>query len=375
MKFKIDAKALASELDAVLKTVDKKTTIPILSHVLIETGDGFIRLSGTDLDNWFVASAPAEIIEAGSITVDGHTLSKMTKPLTGELTFQPIERSEWIEVTSGKVKVKFPTVDAIQFPETPEIDDSKDAIISTARLQDMAKNTVFAVSKESSRFTLQACKLEIEDAYLRLIGTDGHRLAYTNSNSIKGSLTFPKLQGSSILVKTDACKLLPLLKDTHTTIHLGRNERYLFFTSGYRQIITRLVDGQFPNYEIIMPKEISSTATYDFKGLKDAVKRASVASDERTKSITLFFEKTDSLRIHAQASQTCERDESFDLQSFNGELLPTGLGFDWSYLLEFLSTVKADSGEIGFKDSNAVVQFSPVGYDYEVKYLVMPLRV
>jgi DNA polymerase-3 subunit beta len=365
MKFTIDAKTFAGELDAVRKVINNKSTIPVLETVRVNVSEhGWVTLTGTDLEQTLIATFRADDTEAGCTLLGAKALSDMTKPLTGSLSVSV--SGEMVNISCGKVSIKLAINDPLDFPETPDITIDKTAIVSSERLQSMAKNVIIAVSKEVTRFTLEGAKAEIVDGHIRLISTDGHRMAYADSNNVKGDLSWPR--ESSILIRSEALKLFPQLSGESVTI--AGSGQYIHFISGNRTLITRIVAGTFPKYEMVLPKEFAATASFNVDIMRQAVKRASVAANPRTHSITLNM-RPNEIELQTESDESAIRCESVDVV-YSGD---DGIfSFNGGYLLDSLTAIKQGEATISMNDPLSQVQISPVGYDYDLRYIVMPLR-
>lgn len=365
MKFSANSKSFVNELDAVKKTIANKATIPVLENVLITAhSSGLVTLTGTDLDQTVISRIKCDVSEIGSTCVNAKTLNDMLKPLAGDLAFELVD--DKLTVVSGRINSKFETVNPDNFPLIPEVTGTDAAIVSNEHFQSMIKNTLFAATKEMSRFTLAGVKCELLNGHLRMISTDGHRLAYADSNSVQGALSWDK--ESHVIIRTETLKIAGLL--TGESISITDAPDHVKLNSDNRTIISRKVPGKFPNYDLVIPEKFEHTATFNVASLRDAVKRASVSSNDK-KTVKIELDGS-TVTLETSKSSECTRSESVDIISYTGE--KTAFSFNWSYLLDWLTVTKTDTATLSMNDINAQVQLSPVEYDYDVKYIVMPFR-
>ncbi|MBV9217653.1 MAG: DNA polymerase III subunit beta [Acidobacteria bacterium] len=398
MEFKIKQSVLKEELGFIQGVVERKTTIPVLSNILIESiGEKEIRIVGTDLDVTIRCDAEAEIISGGAICVQARKLFDIARALEpGDVHFKKQE-NEWVTVKAGRANYRLAGVNREQFPEIPQF-KSTPLKLSAEVFAYFIRNTAFAITTEQSRFTLSGAKFIVGDGVAKMVTTDGHRLAYVER----------KVDAADAVMDTLIPKkaLLELVKITRGQgdVAFGEDPNHIYFETEGRLLITRKLTGQFPNYEMVMPKDCDHTAVFDLEEMRSAVRRMSLIADDRNRSIRMTVREGE-IEVSAQSAEEGEGTEVVQAEYTGDE---TTLGFNWQYLLEFLSNVsstemiaaEAEATEEGtvketdgdkvrvrdtaprtritfeFKDPNAQTQMYIAGeaaYDY--KYIVMPLRI
>lgn len=405
MEFKISQSVLKEELGFIQGVVERKTTIPVLSNILIESlGEGEIRIIGTDLDCTIRCDAEAEIIVPGAICVQARKLFDIVRALeAGDAHFKK-EENEWVTLKAGHANFRLAGVNKDQFPEIPQF-KSTPMKLPAEIFGFFVRNTAFAITSEQSRFTLSGAKFILGDGIAKMITTDGHRLAYVEREiEDKDGLM------DTLIPKKALLELVKLSRGAGD-VAFGEDPNHIYFETEGRLLITRKLTGQFPNYEMVMPKDNDKTAIFDLEEMRDAVRRMSLIADERNRSIRITVREGE-IEITAQSSEQGEGREIVQAE-YKGEEMQ--LGFNWQYLLEFLQNVGsaemiAAEGQTGdseprasssgasdskgaatataregrapvriafeFKDPNAQTQMSIAGettYDY--KYIVMPLRI
>ncbi|HUR97441.1 MAG TPA: DNA polymerase III subunit beta [Pyrinomonadaceae bacterium] len=401
MEFTIKQNILKEELSYIQGVVERKSTIPILSNILIESlGENEIRILGTDLDVTIRCDAEAEIKQGGSMCIQARKLFDIIRTLDGgDVHFKKLE-NEWVQMKAGRASFRLAGVNREQYPELP-IFKSAPSKLSSEIFNYFIHNTAFAITNEQSRFTLSGAKFMIADGKARMVTTDGHRLAFIEKAIDDAGDT----QMDVLIPKKALTELVKISRDSDGEVQFGEDQNHIYFQTGGRLLITRKLSGNFPNYEMVMPKDNDKTVVFDLNEMKNAVRRISLMADERNRSIRMTVRK-DEVEITAQSSEEGEGQE-FVTADYSGEEEIT-LGFNWQYLQEFLNNVGAlenagsesapsaapetketdgdkvrvketrGSARISFefKDANAATQIRIAGdtaYDY--KYIVMPLRI
>lgn len=399
MEFSIKQSVLKEELGYIQGVVERKSTIPVLSNILIESlGEASIRIIGTDLDVTIRCDAEAEIVTQGSMCIQARKLFDIVRTLNdGDVHFKK-EENEWVEMKAGRAKFRLAGVNKEQYPEIP-IFKSAPMKLSAEVFNYFIQNTAFAITSETSRFTLSGAKFVIDGDKARMVTTDGHRLAFIEK--VLENKSDEKLD--CLVPKKALTELVKISRGVEGDISFGEDQNHIYFESDGRLLITRKLTGNFPNYEMVMPKDNDKKVTFDLADMKSAVRRISLMADERNRSIRVTVREGE-VEITAQSSEEGSGAEVVPADYTGEEVL---LGFNHQYLQEFLNNVGAlenaavsDSSEEGgsngegaatarakdsgtptrisfeFKDSNAATQIRIDGetaYDY--KYIVMPLRI
>jgi len=395
MEFKIKQSILKEELGFIQGVVERKTTIPVLSNILIESlGESEIRIVGTDLDCTIRCDAEAEIIKEGSICIQARKLFDIVRALdSGDAHFKK-EDNEWVTLKSGHANFRLAGVSREQFPEIPQF-KSTPMKLAAETFGYFIRNTAFAITTEQSRFTLSGAKFIIGEGLAKMITTDGHRLAY-----VERAIDDKDAVMDTLIPKKALLELVKLSRG-EGDVSFGEDTNHIYFETEGRLLITRKLSGQFPNYEMVMPKNNDKTVIFDLDEMRNAVRRMSLIADDRNRSIRLSV-RPGEIEVTAQSAEEGEGREIVPAEYSGDEIQ---LGFNWQYLLEFLTnaatgdielaaTTTAASGENGaatataredrpplritfdFKDANAQTQMSIAGEStYDYKYIVMPLRI
>ena len=230
--------------------------------------------------------------------------------------------------------------------------------------------TIFAITQEEGRYTLSGAKFEIDKQSVKMVTTDGHRLAFVSTNDFVKDL---KGEGLDVLIpRKTLSELTKLSADFEGEISLGADENHVYFQIGSRLLISRVLSGQFPNYEMDMPKNNEHSATFDTIALNQAIRRVALMSDDRSHAIRFHLGKEQVL-ISSQNADEGEARETV-ATDFGGD--ETEIGFNAQYLQDFLSVVGSEKVVFEFKDGNSQAQLRPVSEEkQEYKYVVMPMRL
>jgi len=394
MEFVIKQSVLKDELGFVQGIVEKKSTIPVLSNILIESvGENNIRIVGTDLDVTIRCEASADIKQAGSMCIQARKLFDIVRLLPDADVHFTKDENEWVKLSCNKSNFRLAGISREQFPEVPSF-KSAPMKLSADIFNHFIQNTAFAITNEQSRFTLSGAKFMVDGAMARMVTTDGHRLAF-----IEKKLNTEATDAMDALIPKKALmELTKIARDAKGEVSFGEDPNHIYFEVEGRLLITRKLSGTFPNYEMVIPKDNDKTAIFDAEEMKNAIRRVSLMADERTRSVRMTI-RANEIEIGAQSSEEGEASEKV-VADYTGEEVE--VGFNAQYLQEFLNVVGAGEAESGetteketngetvrvkeganrlriafeFKDGNAQTQMNIAGdTNYEYKYIVMPLRI
>jgi DNA polymerase-3 subunit beta len=369
MQFVIGRNVLQKELAFVQGIVERKNTIPVLANILIESaGEDSIRISGTDLDVTIRCDADAqEISTQGAICVQARKLFDIARLLPDAPVSFRKEENEWVTVECDRSKFRLPGVSKETFPELPGF-KSTPLKLPASVLKLLIDRTIFAITQEEGRYTLSGAKFELDKKDVRMVTTDGHRLAFVST-----SLEDEAAEGLDVLIpRKTLAELTKLTSDFDGDINLGADENHVYFQVGSRLLISRMLSGQFPNYEMVMPKGNDRSAVFDTLSLNQAIRRVALMADDRSRSIRLHLTK-EQLLISSQNAEEGEARETVGTD-FAGE--ETEIGFNAQYLQDFLNVVGSEKVNFEFKDGNSQAQMRPVSDEkYEYKYVIMPMRL
>ncbi len=373
MEITVSRQDLVRELTATQSVVERKTTIPILSNFLLEADGDQLTITATDLDQAIRTSAAVKVKKPGSCTIPARKLYDYVKLLPeGEVSIKLLE-NHWVQIRSGRSNTKMVGMARANYPQVPEFPAVTATSIPVAALKTLIARTVFAISNEESRYTLNGALLVLKAESLAMVATDGHRLSFVEKPGVE-------LEGISgekrVLIPRKALlELQQLVGNTDAEkVDFADDENMLFFRVGHRTLSTRRLVGQFPNYEAVMPRDSTKFAVVRSSELAAAIQRVAQFADERSGAVRLRLEGNE-LKISSQSTESGESEDTIDTP-YSGD--PIMVGFNSSYILEFLKAL-GNEGEVRleFKDSQSAGQMRPEDPDaeYRSRYVLMPMRI
>ena len=364
MRLTITRQNLQRGLAAVSASIPGKTTLPVLSNVLVESEDDSVWISGTDLDVSIRVRVPAEVAEGGSITAPGRKLLEITR----ELPEQPVElraRGHQLEIGCGNSRFKLNGLPSEEFPNLPATDFDEGWSVSEDALRQLIRGTAFAVSNEESRPILNGVYWELGDR-MTMVATNGHRLAKMQVDPARARGTT-----GAFIVPPAALAQVERLFDGDGEIEVGRGGNHLGFRSANQEVYTRLIEGSYPNYEQVIPKDNENVARVDREAMESAVRRMAVLASDQTHRIRLSFE-SDRVHLDVMTPDLGEAHDELELD-YDGEALR--IGFNAHYLIEVLRNMPAGDVKLAFKTAERAATIVPAESELDYLCLVMPLRL
>ena len=371
MQFVVSKQNLQKELAFVQGVVEKKNTIPVLSNILIESvGEGTIRITGTDLDVTIRCDMDAdEITTPGAICVQAKKLFEIARLLPDAPVSFKKEENDWVTVKCDRARFKLVGVARDAFPEVPLFKSAPTKIPANV-LKTFIDRTIFAITQEESRYTLSGAKFVLDETSAKMVTTDGHRLAYVERKNVAKNGDQQTID--TLIPRKTLAELTKLTAGFDEDISLGVDENHIYFEIGTRLLISRMLYGQFPNYEMVMPKNNDKMVEFESSLLNQAIRRVALMADERSHAIRFHLEPNQ-LVISSQNAEEGEANEALQTD-YSGE--ETDIGFNAQYLQEFLNVIGDAKIEFEFKDGNSQAQLQPAEKaDYDYKYIVMPMRI
>ncbi len=362
---------LLKELNLTQGVVEKKTTIPILSNLLLEASESRLTINATDLELGVCSSCPAEVGKAGSGTVPAKRFLDIVRSLPDAPVRIKVLENHWVQVMCERSSFKLVGTAKDNYPVLPAVPKPL-ATIPASVFNSMIMKTIFAISSEESRYTLNGALLLLKPESVTMVSTDGHRLALIErSVPVEGI----KNEFRVLIPKKAMAELQRLLAEggDESPVHFAKDESHLFFSAGGRVLISRMLTGQFPNYEAVLPRENQRVVQVEKAPLSAAVRRVALLADERSRAIRMQFDK-DRIEIFSSSGEFGEAHEVLDAQ-YQSEAMQ--IGFNYQYLLVFLNV----AGEVGkilleLKDEQSAGQLRGAEEEvYRYRYVVMPMRV
>ena len=355
-------------LTAVAASIPAKTTLPVLANILVETTERGIRLSGTDLDIAVSTEVMADVETPGAITIPAKKLSEIARELPPAPVKIGAMGEQRITLECGRSRFKLLGLPRDEFPTFPQVRFQDSWRVRSGDLQKLISHTSFAVSTEESRPILNGVLWELRADRMRMVATNGHRLTRMDLPIAGGNSL-----GGDLIVPPKALDQVRRLFPAEEELEIAQGDNHLGFRSPFTSVFTRLIEGPYPNYEQVIPRDNDRVATSDKVALISALKRMSVIASDQTHRIRLSF-NAGLLRFSVQTPDLGEAQDELPIR-FSGD--PIDIGFNANYLLEILRYIPTDEVRLTLKAPERAVTVEPEGWSDPASYLclVMPLRL
>jgi DNA polymerase III subunit beta len=362
---------LLRELQLFQGIVERKNTIPILANVLIEAAGDEVKLLATDLEVGLRSRCAASVARSGSLTLPAKKLFEIVKALP-ETDVRIEEDKNGVKVAADRFDSRMQTLPREDFPTLPDVTGSYTATLPREAMRQMIAKTQFAITGEDTRYFLNGALFILRAESMSLVSTDGHRLALINTPRDKGKGKSVEDEVRRILPRKTLLELGRLLAEGEDDIRYEAGENHLFFDIGGRLLISRMIDGQFPAFERVIPKSNDKRIEFDRDRLTSAVKRVALLSNERSRAVKFQMENG---KVEI-ASSSPEFGEAKEVLMVDYSGAPVTICFNAQYVLDFLGVADTDGVSLEFKDEMSQAVMKPLnaeGYDYT--YVIMPMRV
>jgi DNA polymerase-3 subunit beta len=368
MKFTITREKLHEGLQAVAASVPSKTTLPVLANILVEASKDGLKLSGTDLDISVSTTIPASVDQEGSTTLPARKLVEIVKELPNAAIRMTSSGEQRASIECGKSKFKLLGLSRDEFPAFPTVKFEGGWKVAARDLQKLIGHVAFAASTEESRPILNGVLWELRADRMRMVATNGHRLARMDvPTSGQGG------GQADLIIPPKALEQIRRLFDGDEEIEIGKSDNHLGFRSTTTQVYTRLIEGPYPNYEQVIPRENDKSLTADKAALAAALRRMSIVASDQTHRIRMAF-TNGACKLSVQTPDLGEAQEELSV-AYEGD--PLEIGFNAAYMLEILKYMPTDEVRMTFKAPERAATCEPVGWDDPASFmtLVMPLRL
>jgi DNA polymerase-3 subunit beta len=365
MKIRATRDVLLKPLQAVIGVVERRQTMPILSNVLLVARGDELAVTATDLEVELVAQAEVSVETGGEITVSGRKLLDICRALPDGASIDISVSGEKLVVRSGKSKFSLATLPAAEFPTVEDIKAGQSIRVEQGVLGRLIEKTHFSMAQQDVRYYLNGMLVETGGKYLRAVATDGHRLALCEAVLDGGELAEQQV----IVPRKGVLELQRLLVgDGAVELELGANHVRIQL-DGIR-FTSKLIDGRFPEYERVIPKESSNQLQAEKEGFRGALQRAAILSNEKYRGIRLVI-RDSAVVIQAHNPEQEEAEEELEV-NYSGEDIE--IGFNVNYLLDALGAIDGDELLMSVQDSNSSCLIRQPGSD-DSKFVVMPMRL
>ena len=337
MKLKIQKEEIQNALQSIQGIVDKKTTMPILSHFLLKA-DKTASLMATDLDIALKGPLKADILEGGSLCIPARKLFEIAREVEGDILLESQENN-WMRVTSGKSTFKLMGLPETDFPALPEFKKSEELSINSEQLKNMIEKTVYATGESDTRYTLNGLLMHFvpkkKNIEFKMVGTDGHRLSLIATN-LDGKLSEEK---KIILPKKAALELKKLVEGSIEDVSIYLDKNHIFFGINGVVLTSRLIEGTYPNYDQVIPKGNEKKIGIDKMEFLKALRRTSIMSREKTNAVRFDLEPG-KITLISMNPDIGEAREEIAAQ-YKGEQIT--IGFNARYLMDILQAMEGEA--------------------------------
>jgi DNA polymerase III subunit beta len=366
MKFTCEKNSFSREISFAQEIIASKNALSIMSNVLLEASEGSLSLKATDIKVSFETLIPVDTIEPGSITVFCDKLSGILATIPeGDISIEQDENKVIVKPTFKKVRFQLKTISSEKFPELPETSSDSFFAIPSKEFKEMISQTIFAVSDDETRYFMNGVYIEKVEAGLVLVATDGRRLSYVKKEfdsripDFKGVIVPPKVLGLVLKRAPD-----------EGMIEIAVTEKSIFFKFGSYKISSVLIEGQFPNYQKVIPESQKNSITLKRSDLLDALKRVAIFVEQ--KSRRTFFAISDGvIVVSSEESDLGTAREEFACDYSGPEAT---IALNYKYIEEPLKVMDAENISIQFTEPNRAITVSPMPSE-DYFHVVMPMQI
>ena len=370
MRVTIERSAFLKALTHVQSVVERRNTIPILSNVLLQAGDGSLKLTATDLDIEIVESVAAEVAKSGAITVPAHMLYDIVRKLPdgAQLEIEQAGDGQRVSIFAGRSRFALQALPHEDFPDLATGDFPNSFSIAASDLKGLIEKTRFAISTEETRYYLNGIYLHEVPALsvLRAVATDGHRLAQAQIARPEGAKGMPGV----IVPRKTVLEVVKLFEGVDGNVEVSLSASKIRFGAGDLVLTSKLIDGTFPDYERVIPRHNDKTMELDTKTFASAVDRVSTISMEKGRAVKLQIGGNKvTLTVNNPDSGSAEEEVACSYESD-----PIDIGFNSRYLMDVAGQMKSESMQFHLADAGSPTIVRDPS-DEQALYVLMPMRV
>ena len=365
MKLRAARDVLLKPLQAVIGVVERRQTMPILSNVLLVARDGVLSVTATDLEVELVAQTELEVETGGEITVSGRKLLDICRALPEGAAIEIIASAEKLNVRSGRSRFTLATLPATEFPTVEDIKASQTIHLPQEVLTRLIEKTHFSMAQQDVRYYLNGMLLETGGKHVRAVATDGHRLALCQAE-----LDGVSLEEQQVIVPRKGVLELQRLMSGDGTLNVELGANHVRIQLEGIRFTSKLIDGRFPEYDRVIPKDSSNELSADRDVLRSALQRTAILSNEKYRGIRLII-RDSGVVLQAHNPEQEEAEEELDV-TYGGDDIE--IGFNVNYLLDALGAVDSENVTLSVQDSNSSCLIRDPASD-DCKFVVMPMRL
>jgi len=345
--------------------VSSKTTLAILGNLLFEAGKSGLIIMGTDLEIGLKVKVEAEVLQEGSVTIPAKKLSEILRECPdGDVEIEA-DANQRIHIKAGAAFI-IPGLARDEYPKMPEPKDEKPVEIPSKALQEMIQKAAVSISTDDTRHILNGALLQVDGAEVRMVSTDSHRLTF-----VKRGIESKAAKHSAIVPQKALTELVKVLDASADPVSVRFSENQIFFEKGSTVLVSRLIDGTYPNYEQVIPKKNDQLMVAGAEELLKAVRRVGILASEKSSPVKLTL-KSGSLTIQSNTPDLGEAEEQLAVEYAGSEMT---LAYNARYLQDCLKVLGSDKVEFCLSSPLNPALVSPAGDDGSYLYVVMPMRL
>jgi len=367
MQFTVSQETIVRPLQLVCSIVERRATLPILSTILLKAYGTQLTMTSTDMELEMIATLPVAVEQEGKTTVSARKFLDICRALPANATISFQAEDNKVLVKAGKSRFSLSTLPSEDFPDSEGANYIDEISLPQSALKSLLDETSFAMASQDVRYYLNGLLLEREGAFLRAVATDGHRLAL-------GSLTTAKKadEKNSVIVPRKAIlELGRLLNDSEDNVTVAFSTQQIKVELPDLHFTSKLIDGQFPNYQRVIPVGGDKKVLAERDMLKQALSRAAILSSDKHRSVRINLETN--LFKATVVNQEQESAEEEMAVEYTGSLLE--IAFNNAYLLDLLNAMPDQKVRMTFSDGNSSVLITPFDEKLDRQYVVMPMRL
>ena len=366
MKFSINREELIRPLQQVAGVVERRQTLPVLSNLLLQVTDSDVSMTGTDLEVEMIGRLQADISEPGEITVPARKLVDICREIPEKADIEFMLQEGRVEIRSGRFRSTLATLPAVDFPSVDQSAPELTVDIDAKVLKKLLDKTAFAMAQQDVRYFLNGMLIEMGNGHLRSVATDGHRLAL--ADQVMESLDGPVKQ--VILPRKGVIEIQRLLQELEGQVSLAIGSSHLCAVSNQFTLTTKLVDGKFPDYERVIPRNGDKIVLSDKVELRQALSRTAILSNEKFRGIRLAL-SDGQIQLSANNPEQEQAEETVSVE-YQGDGME--VGFNVSYLQDVLNTIENDKVRLTLHDANSSALIEDPELE-DATYVVMPMKL
>ncbi|PJK13978.1 DNA polymerase III subunit beta [Lysobacteraceae bacterium NML07-0707] len=365
MRFSLQREVLLKSLSQVVNVIERRQTLPVLSNLLVQVQESQISLTGTDLEVEMVARCDAQDTENGETTIPARKFFDIVRALPDGSKVRVEQHGDKVEVRAGKSRFSLMSLPARDFPAIEEMDATEQIQLPEASLKEVIERTAFSMAQQDVRYYLNGLLFDFREQELRCVATDGHRLALCETR-----LESPGTKRKIIVPRKGVQELQRLLEggDRNISLEIGRS--HIRIKRDDVTFTSKLIDGNFPDYEAVIPIGADKKITVDREALRAALDRTKILSNEKYRGVRVEI-SPNLLKVQSNNPEQEEAQDEVEAETYVDGL---AIGFNVNYLLDALGALRDEKVVISMRDANSSALVQEASNDRS-RHVVMPLRL